>query len=229
MPLSATGVWLRVECDFLSEEAWFSYSLDGASCTPLGAAVAMVFQVKTFQGVRYALFHYTTGDAPGGYADFGRFSVDEPHPCGLRQPIPVGRRVRLAPFGAGSVLAVQDGVVTAVSAGDPLASSTAAQFTVVDRGLGRIALQVGRAYVSVRAPGGSGAVTVRAGEPTAAETFQWTETPYGDLMLLSLATHRHLRAEPDSGAVSAGHPGPSSDRRDGSCFSWQADEENDPR
>ncbi|HZG65523.1 MAG TPA: hypothetical protein VEZ12_02210, partial [Herpetosiphonaceae bacterium] len=180
-------------------------------------------------GVRYALFHYTTGDTAGGYADFGQFSVDEPHPRGLTQPIPVGQRVRLATIGEDAVLVVHDGVVMAVPAVDPLARGDAARFTVVDRGRGRIALQLGSAYVSVTAPAASGEVRLRAGEPTDAETFQWTETPYGDLLLLSLVTHRHLRAAPGSGGVSADHSGPRSDRRDGSCLQWHVDEDNEPR
>jgi beta-xylosidase len=32
----ARGVWLRVDCDFLTEEARFAYSTDGARWTPLG-------------------------------------------------------------------------------------------------------------------------------------------------------------------------------------------------
>jgi hypothetical protein len=61
---------------------------------------------------------------------------------------------------------------------------------------------------------------VRSGEATEAETFQWTETPYGDLVLLSLASHRHLRIDPASGTVAADQPGPTPDRSDGSCLSW---------
>jgi len=106
-------------------------------------------------------------------------------------------------------------------AGDPLASGAVAQFKVVDRGLGRVALQWGEKFVSVAAPGDNGQVTLRSGRPTDSETFQWTETPYGDLILLSLVTHRHLRVEPGDGVVTANHPGPQPDRKDGSCFRWK--------
>lgn len=178
----------------------------------------MIYQLKTFQGVRYALFHYTTGSVPGGYTDFAGFSVDQPYPRGLTRAIPFGQCIGLET--AGSVLVTDNGVLSAVPTAEPPASSGAAHFTVVDRGLGRVALQSEAGYVSVTAPGGTGQVLVRECEPTDAETFQWTETPYGDLILLSLLTHRHLRVAAGSGAVAADHPGPSTDRLDGSCFSW---------
>jgi hypothetical protein len=203
----------------------FSYSTDGATFQPLGETFAMIFQLKTFQGVRYALFHYNSGDAPGGYADFAQFTVDQPHPRGLRQPIPFGKRITLATFDRSWVLAVRDARLTAVPAGDPLARTAAAQFSVIDCGLGRIALQSAGGFVSVIAPDGSAPIVVRASAPTDAETFQWTETPYGDLMLLSLATHRHLRVDLHNGTVSADQPGAMPERNDGACFRWNADEE----
>jgi len=218
--LSGTRVWLRAQCDFLSEQATFSYSTDGAIFQPLGGTFAMIFQLKTFQGVRYALFHYNSGGVRGGYADFMQFTVDQLHPRGQRQPIPVGETILLATFGGGWVLALRDGVLAAVPAGDPLAQTAAALFRVIDCGRGRIALQSAGGFVSVVAPGGSGQVGLSFDAPTAAETFQWTETPYGDLILLSLATHRHLRIDPRTGAVTADQPGPLPDRSDGSCLSW---------
>jgi hypothetical protein len=143
--------------------------------------------------------------------------VNEPHPRGLMKPIPFGRKITLSVFGDGSMLVVKDSLLGAAPAGDPLASGTAAQFKVLDRGLGRVALQWGDKFISVAAPGGKGQVTLRSGRPTDSETFQWAETPYGELILLSLATHRHLRVEP-GGIVTANHPGPQPDRKDGSCF-----------
>jgi beta-xylosidase len=221
VPLKAAHVWLRAHCDFLTEKARFGYSTDGKKFEPLGDEFTMVFQLKTFQGIRYSLFHYHAGAGEGGYADFDRLTVDEPHPRGLMKPIPFGNKIKLSVFGDGSALVAQDGLLSAVPAGDPQAGGARAQFKVVDRGLGRVALQWGEMFISVAAPGGEGQVTLRAGRPTDAETFQWSETPYGDLILLSLATHRHLRAEPGSGVVTADHPGPRPDRKDGSCFTWK--------
>jgi xylan 1,4-beta-xylosidase len=223
VPLATPQVWLRAHCDFLTEQATFDYSTDGVTFQPLGGTFAMIFQLKTFQGVRYALFHYTTGGTPAGYADFTDFAVDQPYPRGLMKPVPFGKQIRLENVGTEMILTAQDGILSAVPAGDPAARSAAARFDVVDRGLGRVALRSGTAYVSVTAPGGAGQVTLRHGGPGDAETFQWTETAYGDLILLSLASHRHLRIDPASGAISADHPGPASDRRDGSCFMWNVD------
>jgi hypothetical protein len=42
-------------------------------------------------------------------------------------------------------------------------------------------------------------------------------------MLMSLATHRYLVAQPGQpGPVAADHPGVQPDRKDGSCFTWKA-------
>ena len=214
-------MWLRAFCDYLTEKAKFSYSADGKKFEPLGDEFTIVFQLKTFQGVRYSLFHYHTGDGQGGYADFDRLTVNEPHPRGLMRPIPFGKKITLSVFGAGPALVVKDGLLGAAHAEDPLASGAASQFKVVDRGLGRVALQWGDKFVSVAAPGDKGQVTLSSGRPTDSETFQWAETPYGELILLSLVTHRHLRVEPGSGLVAADHPGPQPDRKDGSCFIWK--------
>src|SRR5262249_53852201 len=221
VPLKAARVWLRAHCDFLTEKASFSYSTDGKTFELLGDEFTMIFQLKTFQGIRYSLFNYHTVGGEGGYADFDRLTVDEPHPRGLMRPIPYGKKITLAVFGEGSALVMKDGLLSAVPASDPLANGSAAQFKVVDRGMGRVALQWGEKFISVAAPGGNGQVTLRAGRLTDAETFQWMETPYGDLILLSLATRRHLRVEPGSGVVGANHPGPRPDRKDGSCFTWK--------
>ncbi len=190
-PLPAGKVWLRAQCDFLTEKARFSFSADGNTFQTLGDEFAMIFQLRTFQGVRYSLFHFNTTGAPGGHADFDNFTVHEPHPRGLMKPIPFGQTISLTATGA--VLAV-DG---------------ATRFKVVDRGLGRVALQAGDRFVSVSDAG-------RVALAKDAGTFQWMENMYGDVMLLSLATHRYLRIGPFADSV-----GPRPDRKDGSCFTWE--------
>ena len=57
-PLAGSRAWLRVHCDFDTEHCAFSYSEDGKSFKPLGDEYVSVFQLTTFQGVRYALFNY---------------------------------------------------------------------------------------------------------------------------------------------------------------------------
>lgn len=217
VPTQARQIWLRARCDFLAEQATFSYSADGQRFEPLGGAFTMIFQLKTFQGIRYGLFCYSTSGAPGGYADFDSLAVHEPHPRGLMRPIPYGKALALARVGDGALLAAHAGRVLALAPSDPLAAGVAARFVVEDCGLGRVALRSAEGYLAA----GPGGVGLSAGAPGDAETFQWTETPYGDLVLLSVATHRLLRADPAGATVTADHPGPAADGRDGSCFRWE--------
>jgi hypothetical protein len=84
-------------------------------------------------------------------------------------------------------------------------------------GLGRVALQSGAGWVSVDAQGG---VTLRKGRPGSGESFQWIETPTGELVLMSLATNRFLRLDPATHALRADSPGPLPDGSDGVRFTW---------
>jgi hypothetical protein len=88
---------------------------------------------------------------------------------------------------------------------------------VTDLGLGRVALRSGAAWVSVDAGGN---VALRKGRPALAESFQWMETPTGELVLMSLATNRFLRVDPATQAVRADSPGPLPDGSDGVRFTW---------
>nr|MCU0793838.1 glycoside hydrolase [Opitutaceae bacterium] len=205
-PLPGPRVWLRAHCDFLAETATFAWSTDGLSFAPIGDTILLIFQLRTFQGVRYSLFNYHVGAGPAGHADFSTFTVHEPHPRGLFRPIPLGRSIRLTVRGRDTTL--------------PLPG--AESLRVLDLGQGRVALAAadGR-LVSVASPA---SVDLRSGPPTASESWQWTETVYGDLILLSVATHRHLRVHPETGALSADHPGPLPNRADGSCFDWTLSE-----
>jgi hypothetical protein len=222
--VQADRFWLRVHCNFDTDKADFSFSTDGKTFTAIGGEFTLVFQLKTFQGVRYCLFNYNTSGSAGGYADFDSFTVDEPRPRGLTRPIPVGQTITLTCLADKAVvLAVKEELVQAVPVADPVASSEAARFRVIDRGHGRIALQTTTGgFVSVAAPGRVGSVTPKTGPVGDTETFQWVDMQRGDIMLLSLATNRYLLAPSDkAGPVSADHPGPRPDRKDGSCFAWK--------
>jgi len=210
-------LWLRVHSDFDTEISTFSYSANGTDFKPIGGEFKTVFQLTTFQGVRFALFHYNTGGKPGGQADFNDFAVFEPRPRGLTKPIPVSQFITLSDLANGNFLAIQDGKLQSVAGKD-----VATAFRVVDRGRGRIALQTRTGqYVSVGGTGTAGEVGVKAGKPGDAETFQWIDLQRGEILLLSLATHRYILAPHASGAVSADHPGPAPDRRGGSCLTWK--------
>jgi beta-xylosidase len=216
VPLTAGHVWLRAQCDFLREVATFSYSTDGKTFQPLGGEVELVFQLKTFQGVRYALFAFNDAGSPGGHADFDGFSAEEPHPRGLMRPIPSGRTITLTVHDGGIALGLKDGPLAAVPV------DKAGRFTAVDCGQGRVALRAGDGRWLTVSPAGEGSkITLAAGSLSSATTFQWIENVYGDLMLLSLATDRYLRIDPATGVITADHPGPAPDRHDGSCFDWK--------
>jgi xylan 1,4-beta-xylosidase len=206
--LGATRVWLRADCDFLVERATFSYSTDGREFVGLGEPFTMAFQLATFQGVRYALFAFNTRGARGGVADFDSFAVAQPQPRGLTRPIPRGESIELRSAGRDYGLGRSGSSVTA---GEPVA------FTVVDRKLGRVALSNAGEYLSVAA---GGAVRLKTGRADVAESFQWIETPSGELVLMSLATHRFLRIDPASRAIVADSPGPLPDGSDGVRFNW---------
>jgi hypothetical protein len=204
-------LWLQADADYLAETARLSYSVDGRNFVPLGEPFTMVFQLKTFQGVRYALYAYNREGRPGGHADFDEVQVHEPSPRGLTRPIPCGETIRLVRWGRSDGIAA-DAEGAALGAPSP--------FTAVDRDLGRVALrgESGK-FLSVR-PDGS--VRLLDAAPGEAETFQWIETPEGQLTLMTLATHRYLWIDPETGQVRATHPGPSADPGDGVRFALPA-------
>lgn len=69
-PINTSRIWLRVHCNFDTDKAQFSYSTDGATFKSLGDTTIMPYQLRTFQGVRFALFNFNTSGAEGGYVDF---------------------------------------------------------------------------------------------------------------------------------------------------------------
>jgi beta-xylosidase len=197
--LKGSRVWLRAECDFVKDTAGFRYSVDGKNYTAIGQAHTMAYGLITFQGVRYSLFAYNTKASEGpGYADFDSIEVTEE----ARQPIPYGRRIELSVRGGGAKLQV----------------GKAGSFTVVDRGLGRVALKADGGFVSVDR---NRVVSLRSGSPGQSETFQWILTFDGELTLMSLASNQYLRVDPD-GRVLADSPGPRPDGRDGVRLEWRA-------
>ncbi len=57
----------------------------------------MTFQLRTFQGVRPALFNFNTAGQPGGYADFDNYTVEEPRARGIEREIPAGQERSRSP------------------------------------------------------------------------------------------------------------------------------------
>ena len=218
--LNQRRVRLCVHCDFDTDIAQFSYSLDGVEFKPFAGELKLVFQLKTFQGVRYALFQYNTGDSPGGQEDFDNFLVDEPRARGLTKAIPYGSYIEFESLSNGNRLTLAGETAQSIREAD-----RATAFRVVDRGGARVALQTKAGqYLTVKGSGKAGEVGevgVTNGKPGDAETFQWVDLLRGDTLLLSLATHRYILAPNIPGPIAADHPGPAADRKDGSCFKWE--------
>ena len=170
VPVTTSRVWLRADCDFIANKAAFSYSTDGKKYVPIGQPHTMAYGLITFQGVRYSLFAYNKGEGETGYADFDSIEVKEDP----RRSIPYGKTIELS----------------------ATTGSAVGAFTVVDRGLGRVALKSA------------------AGSPPSPGTFQWMETFDGELILMSLASNRYLRLDPAGGKLRADSPGPKPDGKD---------------
>ncbi len=207
--MTGSTIWLKADCDFMTETAQFSYSLDGKQFMSLGKPFEMVYQLTTFQGIRYSLFAYNASGKNGGHADFDSIVVNEPHPRGLMRPIPYGKQIHLTAFQKNTGLAVQANALT-------IAAPTT--FTVVDMRLGRVALKSGNAFVSVDR---DGQVKLQTIKPGTAQSFQWIETPTGELVLMSLATNRFLQIDPKTQAIFCNSPGPLPDGSDGVRFVWR--------
>jgi beta-xylosidase len=224
-PTAASRLWFRADCNFDTEKAILNYSTDGEQFKPLGVEFTMVYQLRTFQGIRYSLFHFNRGEADGGYADFDNFDVEESDRRGMKS-IPYDKLITLANNADGKLLAAAGGKLVTVPApggGSPVDAS--ARFRVIDRGLGRVALEnvADGKWLSAAGPAETGTITVVPPEEdktNPAYSFQWIDLERsGDIVLMSLVTNRYLVAKPNADEpAAANHTGPRPDRKDGSCF-----------
>lgn len=217
-------LWLRVHCNFDSDEAIFSWSADGKDFNPLGNPFRMAFQLTTFQGVRPALFNYNTSGQPGGYADFDNYTVEEPRARGIERMIPIGKTITLTSGADGSLLAAdtQKMLVVNIAADAAAAAGKNTQFKIIDLGKGRVALLAANGrFVSVAAD--FAPLKDLAGRPPGeSESFQWVNLMRGDTMFMSLANHRYVTTRPDNpGPVSVAATGPTPARKGGECFKWK--------
>jgi beta-xylosidase len=217
-------LWLRVACNFDTDEAVFSWSQDGLHFTPLGKPFIMTFQLRTFQGVRPALFNFNTLGFSGGHADFDNFRVEEPRARGVERIIPIGNTITLSSGADGTLLAAdaRNGVLVNIPTDPNGNPPTAATFRVIDVGSGRVALQASDGqFVSAA---GEAAVLkhIEGRKPGRSESFQWVNLMRGDTLLLSLTNHRYLTTQPNKpGPVTVSATGPSPARRSGAEFKWR--------
>lgn len=219
---NAETSWFRVECNFDTDKVKFSYSTDGEKFTELGLEYIMAYQLKTFQGVRFALFNYNTSGKEGGYVDFNSFDVYEPRCKGLTKPIPYNL-IQIASLADNTLLVNWRNFLRPLHADNALAKGKVSHFKVLDRGNGRIALQSVATgdYVTVKGLGGLAEVRIEANDQGKASTFQWQDMLRGDLMLMSLETHQYLFVDAGVGSLcSADAKGARPDRKGGACFKW---------
>ncbi len=222
-----THLWLRVHCNFDTDEAIFSWSADGKQFTPLGKTFTMTFQLTTFQGVRPALFNFNTAGQAGGSADFDNYTCVEPRARGIEREIPRGKTITLTSGADGSFLAAdpQNSVLVSIAPDTAGAVPQNANFQVVDLGKGRVALKAANGrFVSAAAE--AAVLQDLAGKnPGTAESFQWVNLMRGDTLLMSLKNHRYLATQPSApGTVTVSATGPTAARKGGECFKWQKGE-----
>lgn len=222
--IDQTTIWLHAHCDFDTDTGKLSYSLDGNNYQEIGGEILLPYQLKTFQGVRYALFNFNTGGKEGGYADFNWFTVDEPRSRGVMCGIPYDSIISLRSLADSTLLVNWKNFLRPVKADSRFAEGNTAKFKVLHRGQGRIALRslTSGGYVTVKGNGGMAEVRIEQDDQGNASTFQWIEMIGGDLMLLSLYNHRYLNIDPGAGSLCAADArGARPDHREGACFSWK--------
>ncbi len=215
-------LWLRVACNFDGDQAIFSWSADGKEFTPLGKPFTMTFQLRTFQGVRPALFNFNTTGQAGGFVDFDNYTVDEPRARGIEREIPLGKTITLTSGADGSFLAAD--LVSSTLVNVPAADKAPAnaRFQVIDLGKGGVALKA--ANGKVISVGAESVVLKDLGnaKPGDAESFQWVNLMRGDTMFMSLTNHRYLATKPNQpGPVTVSCTGPTPARKGGESFKWK--------
>jgi len=220
--LASPRVSLRATGDYDADLARLSYSVDGENFTPIGSEIRLPFQLKTFQGVRYALFAFNAAGREGGYAEFDTFRVVEPL-ADRSKNLPIGKVITLTNLANGTaVWANPHGLLHWTRPGSKEANSPAARFRVLDRGQGRVALEAmdGSGFVTVVGLGLSGDVRLSKKE-TDGSLVQWQDLLRGQCMLLSLRTHRYLGLDSLTGEpYSAESAGARPDRKDGAVLVW---------
>jgi xylan 1,4-beta-xylosidase len=216
-------MYLRASGDYENDIAQFSYSTDGKNFTNIGDSIRLPYQLKTFQGSRYALFAYNTTDKEGGYADFEDFKLVEPL-ADRSKNIPVGKIITLTNLGTNSaVWANPHGMMHSTSPGSRDTNGTGCQFKVYDRGKGKVALEAmnGTGFLTVVGIGISGDVRLMKQE-SEGSLFQWQDLLHHQCMLLSLKTNRYVGLTPGTGEpYAADRPGTLPNRKDGNVLVWK--------
>ena len=219
-PLDKKVVWLRLWGDYDKSQLQYSYSLDGKNWENIGGQMISPYQLKTFQGVRVALYAFNKKEVNGGVADFDDFKVEEPM-ADRTANLPIGKTVRFFNLADGNLMnATRHGVMH--NSWNKKDMSNQVKFVVEARGQGKVALKTadGR-YVYIAGAGLSGDVRLTA-DAGKAEEFVWQDMLYNHCMLLSLKTQRYVGKHPKDGSpYSADFQGADAGMKNGCVFSWE--------
>ena len=219
-PLDKRVVWLRLWGDYDKSQLQYSYSLDGKNWENIGEQMISPYQLKTFQGVRVALYAFNKKNANGGVADFDNFKVEEPM-ADRTANLPIGKTVRFFNLADGNLMnATRHGVMH--NSWNKKDMSNQVKFVVEARGQGKVALKTadGR-YVYIAGAGLSGDVRLTA-DAGKAEEFVWQDMLYNHCMLLSLKTQRYVGKHPKDGSpYSADFQGADAGMKNGCVFAWE--------
>ena len=219
-PLDKRVVWLRLWGDYDKSQLQYSYSLDGKNWENIGGQMISPYQLKTFQGVRVALYAFNKKNVNGGVADFDDFKVEEPM-ADRTANLPIGKTVRFFNLADGNLMnATRHGVMH--NSWNKKDMSNQVKFVVEARGQGKVALKTadGR-YVYIAGAGLSGDVRLTA-DAGKAEEFVWQDMLYNHCMLLSLKTQRYVGKHPKDGSpYSADFQGADAGMKNGCVFAWE--------
>lgn len=222
LPLTHPKIYLRAYGDFDKDLGTLSFSADGKDFTELGKDLRLAYQMKTFQGVRYALFAFNTEGKMGGQAAFDNFKIEEPL-ADRSKNLPLGKVITLVNLANDAMLwASPRGIVrSAVTTGKDFDIKNC-QFRVLDKGNGKVALEAmdGSGYLTVAGDGLSGDLRVTK-EESKGSLFVWQDMLRHQCMLLSLQTNRYVGVDVLTGEpYSADWPGAMPDRKNGTVFQW---------
>ena len=213
-------VWLRLWGDYDKSQLQYAYSLDGKNWENIGEQILSPYQLKTFQGVRVALYAFNKNEQNGGVADFDDFMVEEPM-ADRTANLPIGKIVRFFNLADGNLMnATKHGLMH--DSWNKKDMSQQVQFFVEDRGQGKVALKCadGR-YVYIAGAGLSGDVRLTT-DATQAEEFVWQDMLYNRCMLLSMKTQRYVGKHAlDGSPYSADFQGADAGMKNGCVFTWE--------
>ncbi len=213
-------VWLRLWGDYDKSLLQYSYSLDGTTWKNIGGQMLSPYQLKTFQGVRVALYAFNRNGVKGGVADFDDFKVEEPL-ADRTANLPVGQKVVFSNLADSTLLLAHRHGMLHIG-WNREDRSPEVIFEVLDGGNGTVKLRCsdGR-YVYIAGAGLSADVRLTADEAKA-ERFVWQDMLYNRCMLLSLKTQRYVGKNPvDGSPYSADFQGADAGMRNGCVFRWE--------